>query len=202
MTAIVSYAGVFTSSQGGLHRRTAGGGRSEPRLRATRPQARRRRGRGPGRAHPTRGGSRIGRRPPSYRIASCRTPARASRTRLLVPHLHRDGPSRLTATELARQITEPPPQQLAHSEIPLFLRERGEVARSPICPDRQALLVQVFETPRDIIRQAAMLYVRFSLSLRNIEDLLYEGEIDLCNHAAQFWRSRLRPTFATESLKR
>jgi len=35
-----------------------------------------------------------------------------------------------------------------------------------------------FKTSREIIRLAVMLYVRFPLSLRNVEDLLHERGID------------------------
>jgi transposase-like protein len=38
-----------------------------------------------------------------------------------------------------------------------------------------------FKTSREIIRPAVMLYVRFPLSLRNVEDLLHER----CKKAAQ-----------------
>ena len=36
-----------------------------------------------------------------------------------------------------------------------------------------------FKTGREIIRLAVMLYVRFPLSLRNVEDLLHERGIDI-----------------------
>ena len=35
------------------------------------------------------------------------------------------------------------------------------------------------KTSREIIRLAVMMYVRFPLSLRNVEDLLYERGIDV-----------------------
>ena len=36
-----------------------------------------------------------------------------------------------------------------------------------------------FKTSREIIRLAVMLYIRFPLSLRNVEDLLHERGIDV-----------------------
>ena len=36
-----------------------------------------------------------------------------------------------------------------------------------------------FKTSPEIIRLAVMLYVRFPLSLRNVEDLLHEGTVQL-----------------------
>jgi putative transposase len=37
-----------------------------------------------------------------------------------------------------------------------------------------------FKTSPEIIRLAVMMYVRFPLSLRNVEDLLHERGIDIC----------------------
>ena len=44
----------------------------------------------------------------------------------------------------------------------------------------------------------AMLYVRFPLSLRNVEDLLFERGIDLCHETVRFWWNRFEPLFAAE----
>jgi putative transposase len=44
-----------------------------------------------------------------------------------------------------------------------------------------------------------MLYVRFPLSLRNVEDLLYERGIDLCHKTVRLWWIRLGPMFAADS---
>lgn len=44
-----------------------------------------------------------------------------------------------------------------------------------------------FKTSREIIRLAEMLYVRFPLSLRNVEDLLHERGIDVSHEAVQYW---------------
>ena len=42
-----------------------------------------------------------------------------------------------------------------------------------------------------------MLYVRFPLSLRNIEELLLaERGIDLCHETVRFWWNRFGPLFA------
>ncbi len=38
-----------------------------------------------------------------------------------------------------------------------------------------------FKTSREIIQLAVMMYVRFPLSLRNVEDLLHERGIDVCH---------------------
>lgn len=47
-----------------------------------------------------------------------------------------------------------------------------------------------FKTCPEIIRLAVMMYVRFPLSLRNVEDLLYERGIDVSHETVRC--SRLR----------
>jgi putative transposase len=59
-----------------------------------------------------------------------------------------------------------------------------------------------FKTSREIIRLAVMLYVRFPLSLRNVEDLLHERGIDVSHEAVRFWWHRFGPFFASEIKKR
>ena len=44
-----------------------------------------------------------------------------------------------------------------------------------------------------------LMYVRFPLSLRNVEDLLFERGIDLCHETVRFWWNRLGPMFAREA---
>ena len=43
-----------------------------------------------------------------------------------------------------------------------------------------------------------MMYVRFPLSLRNVEDLLFERGIDLCHETVRMWRNRFGPLFAAD----
>jgi len=42
-----------------------------------------------------------------------------------------------------------------------------------------------------------MMYVRFPLSLRNVEDLLHERGIDISQETIHFWWNRFGPTFAS-----
>ena len=42
-------------------------------------------------------------------------------------------------------------------------------------------LFRYFKPSPEIIQLAVMLYVRFPLSLRNVEDLLHERGIDICH---------------------
>jgi putative transposase len=59
-----------------------------------------------------------------------------------------------------------------------------------------------FKTSPEIIRLAVMLYVRFPLSLRNVEDLLHERGINVSHEAVRFWWHRFGPIFASEIRKR
>ena len=58
------------------------------------------------------------------------------------------------------------------------------------------------KTSGEIIRLAVMLYVRFPLSLRNVEDLLHERGIDVSHEAVRFWWQRFGPMFASEIRKK
>ena len=45
--------------------------------------------------------------------------------------------------------------------------------------------LRYFKTSPEIIRLAVMMEVRFPLSLRQVEDLLHEREIDICHETAR-----------------
>ncbi|MGH1482959.1 MAG: IS6 family transposase, partial [Geminicoccales bacterium] len=47
-----------------------------------------------------------------------------------------------------------------------------------------------------------MMYVRFALSLRNVEDLLHEGEIDVCHGSIRKWIDRIGSFFAANIRKK
>ena len=55
-----------------------------------------------------------------------------------------------------------------------------------------------FKTSPEIIRLALMLYVRFPLSLRNVEDLLHELGVEVSDEPVRFWWNRFGPIFAIE----
>lgn len=55
-----------------------------------------------------------------------------------------------------------------------------------------------FKTSPEIIRLALMMYIRFPLSLRNVEDLLHERGIDITHETVRFWWNRFGPLFAGE----
>jgi len=43
-----------------------------------------------------------------------------------------------------------------------------------------------------------MMYLRFPLSLRNVEDLLFERGIDICHETVRHWWNRFGPMFAAD----
>ncbi len=47
-----------------------------------------------------------------------------------------------------------------------------------------------------------MMYVRFPLSLRQVEDLLHERGVDICHETVRAWWNRFGPMFAAEIKKR
>ncbi len=53
-----------------------------------------------------------------------------------------------------------------------------------------------FETSPGIIRLAVMMYIRFPLSQRNVDDLLHEGGIDVSHETVRLWWNRLDTVFA------
>jgi len=55
-----------------------------------------------------------------------------------------------------------------------------------------------FHSSPQVIRLVVMMYVRFPLSLRNVEDLLFERGIDLCHETVRLWWNRFGPLFAAD----
>ncbi len=59
-----------------------------------------------------------------------------------------------------------------------------------------------FHSSPEVICLVGMLYVRFPLSLWNVEDLLFERGIDLCHETVRYCRKRFCPLFASEIRRR
>ena len=59
-----------------------------------------------------------------------------------------------------------------------------------------------FKTSPEVIRLAVMLYVRYPLSLRNVQDMLHERGLDISHETVRFWWNRFGPTFAAEIRRR
>ena len=55
-----------------------------------------------------------------------------------------------------------------------------------------------FNSSPEIIRLAVMMYIRYPLSLRQVEDLLFERGIDISHETVRFWWNRFGPMFAFE----
>ena len=58
-----------------------------------------------------------------------------------------------------------------------------------------------FNSSPEVIRLVVMMYVRYPLSLRNVEDLLAERGIDISHETVRFLWDRFGPMFAAESRK-
>ena len=55
-----------------------------------------------------------------------------------------------------------------------------------------------FNSSPAVIRLVVMMYVKYPLSLRNVEDLLAERGINICHETVRFWWNRFGPMFAAE----
>src|SRR4028119_426057 len=55
-----------------------------------------------------------------------------------------------------------------------------------------------FNSSPEVIRLVVMMYVKYPLSLRNVEDLLAERGIDVSYETVRFWWNRFGPMFAAE----
>ena len=63
-------------------------------------------------------------------------------------------------------------------------------------PRKPASPFRYFNSSPEVIRLVVMMYVRFPLSLRNVEDLLFERGIDICHETVRMWWNRFGPMFA------
>ncbi|MDZ4110400.1 MAG: hypothetical protein U1E18_12490 [Brevundimonas sp.] len=55
-----------------------------------------------------------------------------------------------------------------------------------------------FDSSPEAIRLVVMMYVKYPLSLRNVDDLLAERGIDICHETLRLWWNRFGPMFAAE----
>jgi len=65
-------------------------------------------------------------------------------------------------------------------------------------PRKPASPFRYFNSSPEIIRLVVMMYFRYPLSLRNVEDLLFERGIDICHETVRLWWNRFGPIFASE----
>ena len=55
-----------------------------------------------------------------------------------------------------------------------------------------------FDSSPEVIRLVVMMYVKYPLSLRNVEDLLAERGIEISHETVRYWWNRFGPMFAAE----
>nr|WP_244970548.1 IS6 family transposase [Novosphingobium aerophilum] len=55
-----------------------------------------------------------------------------------------------------------------------------------------------FSSSPEVILLVVLMYVRFPLSLRNVENLLFERGVDICHETVRHWWNRFGPLFAAE----
>lgn len=65
-------------------------------------------------------------------------------------------------------------------------------------PRKAASPFRYFNSSPAVIRFVVMMYVRYPLSLRNVEDLLFERRIDICHEKVRLWWNRFGPLFADD----
>lgn len=65
-------------------------------------------------------------------------------------------------------------------------------------PRKPASPFRYFNLSPELIRLVVMMYVRFPLSLRNVEGLLLERGIDICHETDRMWWNRFGSLFAAD----
>ena len=67
-------------------------------------------------------------------------------------------------------------------------------------PRKPASPFRYFNSSPEVIRLVVLMYVRFPLSLRNVEDLLFERGIDIC-HEKVGLVEQVRPVVRVEQVR-
>ena len=80
--------------------------------------------------------------------------------------------------------------------------KRLEAEKAVLYPRRMQNPFRYFRSPPEIICLTVMLYIRNPLSVRQVEDLLFERGIDIRHETVRFWSNRFGPMFAAEIRKR
>ena len=60
-------------------------------------------------------------------------------------------------------------------------------------PRKPANPFRYFHSSPEVIPLVVLMYVRFPLILRNVEDLLFERGIDVCHETVRLWWNRFGP---------
>jgi putative transposase len=69
-------------------------------------------------------------------------------------------------------------------------------------PRESAGPFRYFNSSPEVIRLVVMMYVRFSLSLRNVADLRAECGIDICHETVRLRWNRYGPLFAADGRRK
>ena len=59
-----------------------------------------------------------------------------------------------------------------------------------------------FNSSPEVIGLAVMMYIRYALSLRQVEAILFEHCIDICHETVRFWWDLFGSMFAGEVMRR
>lgn len=78
------------------------------------------------------------------------------------------------------------------------MEEGGSQGEAMPRPRKPANPCRYFYSSPEVIRLGVMTYVRFPLSLRNLEDLLFKRGIDICHEPVRPWWNRFGPVFAAD----
>jgi putative transposase len=65
-------------------------------------------------------------------------------------------------------------------------------------PRKAASPFRYFNSSPEVIRLVVLMCVRLPLSLRNVEDLLFERGIDVCHETVRHWWHRFGPLLAAD----
>ncbi len=75
---------------------------------------------------------------------------------------------------------------------------RLELTGDATWPFRMRNPFRYFNSSPEVIRLAVMMYIRYPLLLRQVEDILFERSIDICHKAIRFWWNRFGLMFTAE----
>jgi putative transposase len=65
-------------------------------------------------------------------------------------------------------------------------------------PRKPSSPFRYFNSSPEVIRLAVLMYVKYPLFLRNVEDLLHERGIDISHETVRHWWNRFGPLFAAD----
>jgi hypothetical protein len=84
--------------------------------------------------------------------------------------------------------------------VPMALSKELSLERDRVISQRRPMRnpFKYFKTSPGLIRLAVMMYIRFPLSLRDVEDRLHELGIDITDETARFCWNRFGPRFAAQ----